>query len=758
MIVDNGLDPGHEDLVENVDASRNFDVLGDDRVLRPRLSHGTAVAGLIAARDNDLGVRGVAPRATIYVHNAIVRGSDANLVAGMLHEQDHTQVSNNSWGAAAGPGLDTAPFIWELAIEQGLTDGADGKGIVYVFPAGNGGLDDYSNLEEYVNHYGVIAACAVDDRGIQTSSSESGSNLWVCAPSRQRGRQGIATTDNYSRYRESFGGTSASAPQVSGVAALVLAANDSLTWRDVKLILASSARKNDPSNSDWLAGSPEYRNESDSYRFNHRYGFGMVDAAAAVEMALNWVNLPPFQEITAVSGDLDLAIRDSSRDPVEVKLTLPEGVSFTESIELQIDFAHEAVRDLEIELQSPSGNTSVIAPDTGTKSVQVSEAVFIPVSWDGRFRFGSARHLGENAAGEWILRITDRHSRDSGRLRSWQITAYGHRRTPGQPIPIAAAALDLALNVDWHAPASGQLAGITGFDLRYIETSADETIDGNWTVRSNVAAAAQSRYRLTGLSNGTSYDLQVRAFNPDGSGPWSKTLTGIPALVPDIASISDIAPGNKLAIITWNAPTTPSGAPVNGYDLRHIDVDKVRPDDGDWSTLQNVWSSGDLTYSVSGLENGVVATRFQVRARNSNGAGPWSPAESSIPRTTPAAPAVDPITGYNTRLQITWSPPSDDGGAEVAAYHLRRIESAAPDKSRCQLGQRRQHLAGRFREAWPIRSPGSLTAPSTTCRFRLKTLPGGAVGRPSAPGHARQQAGRARPAITVTVGERQPGG
>ena len=110
--------------------------------------------------------------------------------------------------------------------------------------------------------------------------------------------------------------------------------------------------------------------------------------------------------------------------------------------------------------------------------------------------------------------------------------------------------------------------------MRYIETSADETIDSNWMIRGNVAAATQSRYRLTGLSNGTSYDIQVRAFNSDGSGPWSETVTGVPALVPDIASISDIAPGNQLAIITWSAPTAPTGAPVNGYNLRHIVADK----------------------------------------------------------------------------------------------------------------------------------------------------------------------------------------
>ena len=49
------------------------------------------------------------------------------------------------------------------------------------------------------------------------------------------------------------------------------------------------------------------------------------------------------------------------------------------------------------------------------------------------FRFGSARHLGEDAAGEWTLRIKDLSRRDTGALRSWGLTIYGHGFVPGEP-------------------------------------------------------------------------------------------------------------------------------------------------------------------------------------------------------------------------------------------------------------------------------------------------------------------------------------
>ena len=71
---------------------------------------------------------------------------------------------------------------------------------------------------------------------------------------------------------------------MSGVAALIRATNEDLTWRDVKLILAASARWNDQSNNSWKSGPAKY-GATGNYRFSHDYGFGVVDAGAAVELA-----------------------------------------------------------------------------------------------------------------------------------------------------------------------------------------------------------------------------------------------------------------------------------------------------------------------------------------------------------------------------------------------------------------------------------------------------------------------------------------
>ena len=235
-LVDDGLDFRHDDLMENVLRSRNHSYthggVGDQS-----LTHGTSVAGIIAGRDNYIGGRGVAPRATVYVYQAPT--NDSQRANAMSRHAADTAVSNNSWGLADISRVHFASAAWERAVEQGVTDGYGGKGVLYVWAAGNGGRKDYANLSEYLNHYTGTTVCAVNYRDVRSAYSEMGPNLWVCAPSGDKTRSlpGITTTKSGDAYREDFGGTSAAAPIVSGVAALVRAANADLTWRDISSFL-----------------------------------------------------------------------------------------------------------------------------------------------------------------------------------------------------------------------------------------------------------------------------------------------------------------------------------------------------------------------------------------------------------------------------------------------------------------------------------------------------------------------------------------
>lgn len=528
-VVDDGMYFLHEDLRDNVDASRNHDYSGSGSINHPFMHHGTYAAGVIAARDNTIGVRGVAPRATIYGYNLLSERNQTLYAEAdaMARERLVTAVSNNSWGPYEDAALWLAPAFWQMAVNAGLQDGYYGKGTFYAFSGGNGDMQGgHSNLNELANYYGVTAVCAVNDLDVRSYYSEWGANLWVCAPSSGLGR-GIATTENSDRYIRSFGGTSAATPVVSGIAALMRSANSDLTWRDLKLILAASARKNDAGNPGWEDGARKYGSDSDTdrYHFNHEYGFGVVDAKAAVDLAKEWTNVPPLLSSSVTSGSLIKEIPDAPLvgDPITIahRLTLGTGIEFIEFAEVVVSFQHRSFRDLDIELVSPSGVVSKLSESYDT----------YPIVLDGEFRFGSARHLGEDPSGEWELRVTDRVQAVGGTLDSWTVTVYGHGHTPGSPTVTSVTPGTGSLTVTWAAPSKTGNSAVKAYDLRYIQTSAEETLDSDWTVVEDVwtsPSGGNLEFTVFELAGGTRYDVQVRAVNETGAGPWSDTFTGPP--------------------------------------------------------------------------------------------------------------------------------------------------------------------------------------------------------------------------------------
>ena len=163
VIVDDGLDFDHLDLKDNVITANNHDYNGNNNIFNPFLTHGTRVAGLIAASHNDIGVRGVAPKAKIYVYNLLGARATISLinssyvVDAMVRNMESTAVSNNSWGLSDDGNYSPTSVLWDRGVEQGITDGFDGKGIVYVWAGGIGGSLDNSNLDEFANFYGITA-------------------------------------------------------------------------------------------------------------------------------------------------------------------------------------------------------------------------------------------------------------------------------------------------------------------------------------------------------------------------------------------------------------------------------------------------------------------------------------------------------------------------------------------------------------------------------------------------------------------------
>lgn len=440
-VVDEGIDDGHEDLKQNVLTGFKHDYLGNAPV---RLAeHGTAVAGLIAARDqNGVGLRGVAPRAGLMSFNILQDLTSANEYDAMTRHQDVVAVSNNSWGDAwDNTGLLTFPDPqWLRGVTEGATTGRGGKGVVYFWAAGNGGdasqggLDD-SNYDSQANSRFVLAIGGVGRDGKKPAYAEGGANVLVVAPTEGDDLVGLVTTDitgadGYNvggdpnehanpSYSKTMSGTSGSTPVAAGVAALVLQVRPELSYRDVRRVLALSARRNDPT-------SPGWTNNGAGLPVHHSYGFGVVDANAAVALARTIT--PVGQELTYESpvSTPALAIPDNDGTGTSTAITVAgSGIGHVEVIEVELTITHANSADLEIVLQKNGGASDVlygfhgcVDPDTFNSG---------PCSDLDAFVFTSVRHLDEPADGLWTLVVKDRRAGTVGTIARWQLRIYGRQ-------------------------------------------------------------------------------------------------------------------------------------------------------------------------------------------------------------------------------------------------------------------------------------------------------------------------------------------
>ncbi len=483
-VIDTATCLGHEDLRANISEDHPSEVFHQKL---STFSHGTQVSGIIAAAENNIGGRGVAPEAKIFSMEVLLKSlgdNDGNprnpslpaFIAIKRYHQD-VAVYNNSWGKAA-PFIDINRTLFDRSEKIAINEGFKGKGSVYVWSAGNDhclidqkqlvacGYDN-SNYDPYLSSYAIISVCAVNDIGVRAPYSEMGANLWICAPSqgwRPGHQEGIYTTNSttptkhtfLTKYNDNFSGTSAAAPQVSGVVALMREANDKLTWRDVKLILAATAEKIDENNEgcnsysiysecngngEWLEGANKYGSGLEKYSFNHQYGFGLVNAKAAIELAENWTNVPKMGSVSSGKAKFDsdraACVGEHCANLSDITINTND-IDFIEYVEIELTARHPSFSDLSIRLRSPSGFRSELAVPVNTK---ISGSHLEPINnyWKKRnnygfttpsWRFGSARHLGEDPNGNWRLEIIDKKTENGnsrlGDIKSWDIKFYGH--------------------------------------------------------------------------------------------------------------------------------------------------------------------------------------------------------------------------------------------------------------------------------------------------------------------------------------------
>lgn len=459
-------------------------------------AHGTAVSGIIGAVGwNNKGGTGIAPQARVAGFQFL--DSNQTTAMYVHQATGSFDIFNYSYGTGLNADLDDdSLFIEQLRtnVATGRDNlgqiyvKAGGNEYDYFCDTMTGYVGEVclpqnANIPAENNSPFMIVVGASNALGVKSTYSNAGSNLWVVAPGGEYGdsRPAILTTDltgcaqgfstttsgpytwnNFETYDNSssvfttfnpncsytsvMNGSSSATPMVSGVVALMLSANPDLSWRDVKHILAVTADQIDSASAD--SGHPESQFDLAGYtyeqgwvqnqaatplNYHNWYGFGRVNAAAAVTMAQDPSYIPiaamvetnPDYDSNLGHGEsgLSVAIPDGAAGLTR-SVVINYGSLVIESVQLRLSVTHSRSGQVGVELTSPQGTKSIL--------LNINNALLHNVgsgSPDANLDVTLTTHAfyGETATGTWSLKLIDGITdARSGTLTDWSINLIGH--------------------------------------------------------------------------------------------------------------------------------------------------------------------------------------------------------------------------------------------------------------------------------------------------------------------------------------------
>lgn len=456
VVNDTGIDYTNPDIAPNYDAADSKSVDAPTNDAYPHntdnlsgtaledLAHGTAVAGLIAAAGNDnYGIIGVAYGASVAAFRVLSTAAEAAspfaAIAQAFTNSKNFDVANNSWEETVG--LADSVFSSDPNVQSAIsalldaaTNGRHGLGTINVFAAGNGfQTGDDTNFHAFQSSINVVSVAALDANGTVNAPSllggrysNTGATILVSAPGTNIVSDDIVGAGGFSSgdQASNLNGTSFAAPLATGTIALMLQVNPNLGLRDVQEILAYTARQTDSSNASWLINDATNWNGG-GLHVSDDYGFGLVDARAAVALAQSWtlqhtlsnrtidsVALPAGGTVAPGGTFFDFSV------PTSDLLNL-------QWVRVQVGLEFQTLDDLKIVLYSPDGTQSVLLnhPYSGSSSGQQIFNTSVQLSTD--------QFWGEQSTGTWRLWIGDANPSgfDTGFLSSANLVLVGDQPT-----------------------------------------------------------------------------------------------------------------------------------------------------------------------------------------------------------------------------------------------------------------------------------------------------------------------------------------
>ncbi|MDH6543637.1 subtilisin family serine protease [Streptomyces sp. SPB4] len=418
-ILDTGVDDQHQDLAPNFNAADSVSCAygkPDTRTgaWRDVDTHGTHVAGTVAAAKNGKGVVGVAPGVKISAVRVAEPGNSfffaENTICGFVWAGDHGfKVTNNSyytdpWQFNCPDNIDQAAIIEGVKRAQ---EYAESKGSLQIAAAGNENYDlahkttdtaspnDSTPVTRTITNAcmdiptelpGVVTVAANGTGVTKASFSNFGQGVIdVAAPG-----QDVYSTLPGGKYGTKSG-TSMATPHVVGVAALIASANPGITPAQIRDKLATQA--ND-------IACPADGRCTGTTANNSFFGEGQVDALKAVGAT------PPAGKYFENTADFAIGDNTTVESPITVSGVTGNAPA---TLKVGVNIVHTYIGDLKVDLVAPDGSVYTVHNRAGGGTDNINQVFTVNAS-------------SEVANGTWKLRVNDNAGGDTGRIDSWNLT------------------------------------------------------------------------------------------------------------------------------------------------------------------------------------------------------------------------------------------------------------------------------------------------------------------------------------------------
>jgi len=399
-----------------------------------------------------------------------------------------------------------------------------------------------------------------------------------------------------------------------------------------------SAKKVNPGDADWKTPLVP-----DNINHNHKFGAGLIDATAAVNLAVNWTNLTSQLKRTIAQTGLSVAIPNQNTTGITREFVVaPQDNIRVEHVTVAVNINHTARGNLKITLTSPSGTVSRLAEVRSDSNDNYANWTFMTV-----------RNWGENASGTWRLKVTDESATSNttgGTLTAAAVEIFGASSVPINPPP--SVALTSPLEGAVFTPGSTVTLSATATDLD--ANGAPGSVQNVEFLANGVVVGSDntSPYSIVWQPTAGNYTVTARATDNESA---SATTAAVSIQVrnqrPSISSAT-ISPSGEVFADT----------PLNVSSVVAADAD------GDTISYAHQWQSsinGAVYTDASGLASDTLPAspersgslwRCRITPSDAGGAGvPFVTTAIALNRRPPSSATVGQAFSYDSDLFLRGS-------------------------------------------------------------------------------------------------------